>query len=334
MTTRPAYRPALVAVLAAAALLVPAVTVHATGEDDESLQQIIDPNQAQGTGKVVLEDGHMDYGPTLNTGDWIIQVHDDTAQPSYWRMLSDVVAKVSDKSKLTVPDDGAYSFLGLPPGTEAWVIPQVRTPGVIWTGWNTQEPGVLESLNMGVTQRVLGVSGPGDVTVYLQSGNFGQPEVLWSSLEPFPQETWIEVNTHTHANWIFSEPGVYLVQIQFEGQLVDGTTASATDTLRFAVGDETDPQTAFLQAPAEESSNSPSPVPSPEDPENGASPDDLSPASSEQTVTMPMTTLLAIVASVVGVALVGSIIVVVITGRRARTKARAARAARNEHDQT
>jgi putative ABC transporter-associated repeat protein len=233
------------ALVAAALALLPASMALAVEAPDDGLTQTLDPNQAQGTGQVVLDDGHIDFGPTLNTGEWIVQIHDDTGAPSYWRMPSDVVAHVNDAAKLTIPESDDYAFLGLEPGTEAWVIPQVRKPGVIWTGWNTQEPTVLDSLSMGTTLSILGVQGPGDVSVYLQSGNFGQPEPLWSTHEAFPQHTWIESNTHTHANWVFDEPGVYLVEVQFSGELIDGEPVSAHDTLRFAVGDGTDPAQAF-----------------------------------------------------------------------------------------
>ncbi len=217
----------------------------AAPEDDDALAQVIDPDQAQGTGRVILDDGHIDFGPTLATGEWLIQIHDDTSYPRYWRMPSDVVAFVNDQAKLTVPEDEAYAFLGIAPGTEVWVIPQVRLPGVIWAGWNTQEPGVLDNLSMGTTLSILGVDGPGSVSVYLQSGNFGEPDPLWSTNDPFPQDSWIENNTHTHANWVFSDPGVYLIQVEFSGVLNDGTAVSKQDTIRFAVGDQTDPNLAF-----------------------------------------------------------------------------------------
>ena len=237
-------RRAIIPVLAlASAALLPASL--ASAEEVDPLDQTIDPNQSQGTGQVVRDQGHVDFGPTLNTGEWIIQIHDDTESPSYWRHLEDVVMKVDDASKLTVPDSAAYSFLEQEPGAEVWVVPQTQKTGVIWTGWNTQEPNVLNALDMGTTLNILGVEGPGDVSVYLQSGNFGDPQPLWSTHQPFPQQTWIEVNTHTHANWVFSDPGIYLVEIQFDADLNTGESVSARDTLRFAVGDATDPQQAF-----------------------------------------------------------------------------------------
>lgn len=244
----------LLGILALAGVLIgtPAAAAVADGAgddtDDGSLEQTIDPNQTQGTGQVVIDRGHVDFGPTLSTGEWAIQIHDDSATPSYWRHLEDVVMKVNDTGILEVPDSPAYEFLQQEPGTAVWVVPQTQKSDVVWTGWNTQEPGVLSSLDVGTTLSVLGVDGPGDVVAYLQSGNFGDPQPLWSSFDPFPQQTWIEVNTHTHANWVFTEPGIYLVDVQFDAELNTGESVSARDTLRFAVGDATDPQPAFAMA--------------------------------------------------------------------------------------
>jgi len=311
------------AIAAVAALVILPASIAAADEvaPEDGLSQVIDPNQAQGTGQVVLDDGHIDFGPTLNTGEWIVQIHDDTSSPSYWRMPEDVVAQLSDASKLTIPDNPAYSFLGLEPGAEAWVIPQVRASGVIWAGWNTQEPTVLDSLSMGTTLSILGVDGPGDVSVYLQSGNFGEPDPLWSTFDPFPQESWIEVNTHTHANWVFSEPGVYLVEIEFSGDLVDGTAVSARDTLRFAVGDETDPEAAFA-AEFDESALTLDEDSAGDAPAGEAGAVDA--AAADGAGSGGTRLIIGIVAGLVGAALVVAVAVVLITARRARARARAA----------
>ncbi|MDR5700862.1 choice-of-anchor M domain-containing protein [Agromyces aerolatus] len=314
-STRPVRRAAaltasLTALLLAGAGVLPAAP-SAAETADEQLLQTIDPDQAQGTGQVVVDRGHVDFGPTLSTGEWIVQIHDDTGTPKYWRNPEDVVMKVGDAGTLTVPEGEAYAFLHQAPGTEVWVVPQTRNADVVWTGWNTQEPTVLESLNLGTTLRIHGVDGPGDVSVFLQSGNFGDPQPLWSTFDAFPQETWIEVNTHTHANWVFTEPGVYLVEIEFEADLIDGSTVSARDVLRYAVGDETDAEAAFAAVYAGESTasridSSPEPAAEP------STPDDLE-----------LGTVMAIVLAAVAAALVAAVVVVMAATRRAKARARA-----------
>lgn len=301
----------LLAALAAVALLVPAAAGAAHADEDDALKQKIDPNQAQGTGQVVLDAGHVDVGPTLNTGEWRIQIHDDTGVPKFWRSLDDVVLQVNDRAIQQVPEGEAYAFLGQEPGSDAWIIPQVQKPDVIWAGWNTQEPNVLDTLNRGVTLRMLGVEGPGDLTVYLQTGNFGDVLVLYSTRQPFPQESWIEVNTHTHANWVFSQPGIYLVEVEFAGQLISGETVSARDTLRFSVGDRTDPKTAFGMTISDTAVADP------------ASPTEQQPAP-EPADDGGLGTLIWVGAGAVLTALLVAVVVVAVTTRRAKARARAA----------
>lgn len=248
MTRTASANGARLGALAAATILLLSGGVAVASADtteDPGLGQVIDPNQQQGTGQVLLPAGHADFGPTSGTGEWKLQIHDDTSVPRYWRNAEDVVFQVGDAALLEVPDDGAFSFLGMPAGSPVHVVPQTEAAGVPWVGWNTQEPSVLDSIDLGATLRIHAIEGPGDVVVYLQGGNFGAPQQLWSTHESFPQDAWIEVNTHTHANWVFSAPGVYLVDAEFLGDTIAGESMSARDTLRFAVGDGTDPAQAF-----------------------------------------------------------------------------------------
>lgn len=334
-TRRPAL---LVAGLAAAALtmLAPAAAsaqvpappqthVEAQGQGDDPLGQVLDPDQAQGVGQVVLDRGHVDFGPTLNTGEWAIQAHDATSSPFFWRHLRDVVLKVNDAAILPVPESEAYAFLGQQPGTEVWVVPQTQQTDVVWLGWNTQEPTVLNSLNLGTTLSVLNVEGPGEVVAYLQSGNFGDPQPLWSTLEPFPQQSWIEVNTHTHANWVFTEPGIYLVEIQFDADLVTGETVSARDVLRFAVGDATDPQPAFAMSLAE-TPPAAGEVGAADDGGSDEAVDDAPAESTDGGLGM----IVWIVVGVIAAALLVALVIAVVASRRAKARAIAARSAERE----
>lgn len=207
--------------------------------------QTLDADQSQATGRAVLDIGHVDIGPRLRGGAWSIQIHDDHAVPAVWRDPADTVLRVRDTARQPVPDDEAYAFLGEQPGAEVHVVPQTEKRGVVWIGWNTQDPGVLGAVSRGVTMTLRGVQGPGGVTVFLQSGNLGAPQVLWSSAKPYPQPMWVETNTHTHANWVFGRPGIYLLAVDVTADLADGSTATASSVLRLAVGDTTDPDDAF-----------------------------------------------------------------------------------------
>lgn len=212
---------------------------------DPGLDQEIDADQPVATDRAVLSDGHVDIGPRYVDDAWTLMVHDDHAEPPIWRTMANTVFQIGDVALTTVPDDPAYAFLPAEPGTDVHVVPQAQQPGVVWVGWNTQDPAVMENIDRGATLTLRGVEGPGEVVMFLQSGTLGEPEVLWDSREPSPQDIWVEVNTHTHANWVFSEPGVYLVEVEISADLISGSAESDTQVLRFAVGDATSTDEAF-----------------------------------------------------------------------------------------
>lgn len=232
------------------ALVVPvaAGAQQAPADEDPNLRQRIGAAQPVATDRAVLARGHVDVGPRFHDGRWTLMIHDDQAKAgggeSVWRHADRTVLAVVDDARHQVPDDPAYAFLPSEPGADVYVVPQTQDPDVVWVGWNTQDPEVMETIDRGVTMRLTGVQGPGSLVVYLQSGDFAKPQVLWNSTGE-PQPVWVAVNTHSHANWVFSGPGVYLVQVEIVADLVDGTTVSDVRELRFAVGSDVDPDDAF-----------------------------------------------------------------------------------------
>lgn len=238
-------RPVLLLGAVASVLLAPATAVASVAaQPTDGPDQTIDSGQAVATDQKALTAGHVDLGPKFLDSAWTLMVHDDSADPSVWRDLDRTVFQISDKAKLPVPDDPAYAFIGTP-GSQVYVVPQVQNPDVPWVGWNTQDSEVMETIDAGVTLTLSGVDGPGALFVYLQAGNFGDADVLWDSTKEERQDIWVDVNTHTHANWVFTQPGVYLVQVEATADLVDGRTVSSTRTLRFAVGDATNVDDAY-----------------------------------------------------------------------------------------
>ncbi|MFC6017728.1 choice-of-anchor M domain-containing protein [Plantactinospora solaniradicis] len=224
-------------------LIAPGASAVAT-EPTPGLDQSIAPDQPLATDRAVLKAGHVDVGPRYVDDRWTLLIHDDAQRP-VWRSPDETVLQVSDAALQTVPDDPAYAFLDVDAGERVYVVPQTQQPDVVWIGWNTQDPRVMRDIDRGVTLTLLGVRGPGAMTVYLQSGNFAAPQVLWRSAEPKPQPLWVEVNTHTHANWVFTRPGVYLVAIQASADLTNGEQVADTKLLRIAVGDATSTDEAF-----------------------------------------------------------------------------------------
>lgn len=247
----------------AAVLLIPAIEPASATTARDPLQQALSADEPTLTDRKVFDDGHIDIGPRWQDGKWSIQVHSGVSPDAEWRHPDDAVLRVVDASQLEVPDDPAYDFLHTDAGTEVAVVPQTQQPGVVWVGWNTQDPAAMEQMRDGVTMALHGVQGPGDVIVYLQSGTLGAPQVLWDSTAQMPQDLFVDPNSHTHANWVFTEPGVYLVDLEIRTTLKDGSTVSDTQPVRFAVGDDTATDDAFSAQYTAELSAVPSTPPQP-----------------------------------------------------------------------
>ncbi|WBB55625.1 choice-of-anchor M domain-containing protein [Verrucosispora sp. WMMD573] len=303
--------------LATAQALAPAPARAA--EPTPNLSQSIAADQPLATGRVELSAGHIDIGPRYVDDRWTLLIHDGTQAQPVWRDPDDTLLRVSDAALQTVPDDPAYAFLGIAAGQQAYVVPQVQDQDVVWLGWNTQDPRVMQTIDRGVTLTLLGVRGPGTLTTYLQSGNFAPPQPLWRSAESTAQPFWVEVNTHTHANWVFSAPGVYLVAVQVSADLVNGESVSATRTLRFAVGDATSADEAFA-------ATADIPVP------DGQEPPGEDPAETDDGAGGSQTLLVTALAGT-AVALVVGLVVLLLRGRGAKRRAEQERAAASSEGQ-
>jgi putative ABC transporter-associated repeat protein len=220
----------------------------------------VQASEPTATGRRVIGDGHVDMGARFVAGRWTIQVRDDTVRPAVWRNLTDVVLHAVDTAQIEVPGDPAFAFLGRP-GSRVWVLPQVQQRGVLWPGWNTQDPQVTTAVNREVTWRLNSVTGPGRFALFV-NGDFGAPRVLFNSAQPYPQQTGIDLNTHAHGNWVFSAPGTYLLDIDMSARTLDGRQVADRKLLRVFVGGG-DATTAFAVAAPPGFPASPAPVAEP-----------------------------------------------------------------------
>lgn len=243
----------------------PATTESASAQPSDSnlsrgeraLTQTLSAEQPVASGRTEISAGHVDMGPRFNNGKFELMLHDDHGETPVWRSLDEVIYRGSDQAILEVPNDPRYSFVGAPAGSKVYVIPQTETKGVIWPGWNTQDPQLVSKLNRGVNLTLEQVSGPGTFSLYLENGNFSAPQVLWSSTKSEPQKLWVEKNTHTHANWVFTAPGEYLLKVTASAELSDGSTVSDTRYLKFAVGDSASADSLYaMEAQARGSASS------------------------------------------------------------------------------
>ncbi|MCD0447252.1 TIGR03773 family transporter-associated surface protein [Glycomyces sp. A-F 0318] len=199
----------------------------------------------------VVADGHVDIGPRFVDGEWTVQLRDDRDAESVWRDLEDVVLQVPDTALFTVPE-GDYGFLGAA-GDEVYMLPQAQASGIVWPGWNTQDPSVVDGVPGSVEWNLEAVDGPGAFTLFL-TGAFGGAEVLFDSAEALPQTVSVPRNTHAHGNFAFTEAGVYRLAVAFTATTADGETVSDTAEVQLAVGDATDPGDACTGGSGDRSS--------------------------------------------------------------------------------
>lgn len=192
---------------------------------------------------VQISSGHVDIGPLMVDGALRLLARDDTAASPLWRDLNATVFRVNDLAAQDIVQTPDFAFLS--GAKRAHIIEQTQRPGVLWLGWNTMARSLLSTELRGVNYTMTGFSGPGHLAVFLQNGNFSPPEVLWDSSKKMAQSVWVEPNTHTHANWVFTAPGVYLMQMQVSATTTGNQVFSDTQLLRFAVGEGADAQKAL-----------------------------------------------------------------------------------------
>ena len=219
----------------------------ATPSVDPALEQNVAANEPISQTPAVIEAGHVDLGPRLIGGKLTVSLRDDSAASPVWRDPNKTVLRVRDGALIQVPQGEDYKFLA--DSKRVYVLPQTQKTQLVWLGWNTQDPAVTKLIQGGVNMRIEQVKGPGRSWLILQEGTFGKPKVLADSAAS-AQDIWVDTNTHVHANWIFSKPGIYLVKVSFKATGVDGKTYQATTTLRFAVGDATSTTNALKAQPS------------------------------------------------------------------------------------
>ena len=199
---------------------------------------------AQGSAPVVIREGHVDFGPVISDGQLSLQLRDDTVSPPQWRNPQDIVLALGQASQQTIPEGKEFDFTGARGGQNVWVIPQTQKPGVPWLGWNTQSPTLQGAVDRGVTFTYEGHQGPGDFSLFLQDGGLNGPEKVFVNTG---DTAWVDLGTHTHANWVFTEPGVHLVKLS-----VTAGDRTADAVLRFAVSESQVTDAEISQAAAEQ----------------------------------------------------------------------------------
>ena len=309
----------LCALLVSAFLVIAgAPSSFADPSPDPDLAQSVAAHEEWSNEASEISVGHVDLGPRLIDGQWRAGLRHDAESGAVWRDPNQTVLRVNDAAIMTAPDSADYPFLADVAGKPVYVVPQTQNPGVVWLGWNTQDPAVTATIDRGLTMRVGPVCGPGRAWLFLQSGTFGKPLLLADS-GAAPGDVWIDSGTHVHANWAFSAPGTYTATVTFLGTTTAGEAVNASTTLRFAVGDAASASEALaMAAPAASGSGSGAPA-------AGTS---QGPSSSESTSSSPEGGLpdWAFLAIIVSVALSLLVIGALVVARSRRSRAEQAAA--------
>ena len=307
-------------------VIVGAPSSFADPSPDPDLAQSVAAHEEWSNEASEISVGHVDLGPRLIDGQWRAGLRHDAESGAVWRDPNQTVLRVNDAAIMTAPDSADYPFLADVAGKPVYVVPQTQNPGVVWLGWNTQDPAVTATIDRGLTMRVGPVSGPGRAWLFLQSGTFGKPLLLADS-GAAPGDVWIDSGTHVHANWAFSAPGTYTATVTFLGTTTAGEAVSASTTLRFAVGDAASASEALAMAApaaadaasagASASSSGSTPAAS------GAAPASSSSASGAASGGLPDWAFLAIIAvAVLSLLVIGALVVA--RSRRSRAEQAAA----------
>ncbi|TWJ25255.1 choice-of-anchor M domain-containing protein [Micromonospora endolithica] len=186
---------------------------------------VLAPAAASAAEKVVLSKGHTDAVDVhFSDGKLSLKVNDDTVSPAVKRDPADVTFQVLPEAAMAVPDDPRFAFLG-PAGSQVWLLPMTQDPDLLWPGWNTTtlKTGVFEGNKVRLS--LVGVQGPGNVTLFTQD-SFGGPIIKFRSDDGLPDAIDVQVPTHAHSNWAFSALGSYTLKFQADATLANGTTVS------------------------------------------------------------------------------------------------------------
>nr|WP_239539054.1 choice-of-anchor M domain-containing protein [Arcanobacterium pluranimalium] len=205
-------------------------------------------------GKKLLHHAHVDAGyVTRVNGKFTVTVVDGQAvvkDPSKICVRLAPDARTSDGlevSRMIVPDDANYSFLGSPKSI-VWHAPQedIDRWRPVWAGLGSfdahHEVNVPTNFYLNeVELKFSKVDGPGKVDVWRTVG-FGAPNRGLSSDNTLPP-TILNVGAHGHWSWTFSKAGVY--HLGFEASYRTSSTekvVSEPSTITWLVGSDKDVQ--------------------------------------------------------------------------------------------
>ena len=167
--------------------------------------------------------GHIDaFNVTANGGDLTLDLQEDVTG-SHVRRQPESVELIVGEAAYTEETVNVAEI-----ATAGYLLPQTQRSDLLWPGWDTQ--GVREGGFGRVDLEFLEVSGPGDVYLF-QTGSFGSfQSVLDGGQAKLGSGARIvqEEPSHVHANWLFTQPGVYTMRVVAKADGVESNQAEYT----------------------------------------------------------------------------------------------------------
>lgn len=216
--------------LGLALLLAIATPLAAAGLNPDTLGKAA----AQGA----IDHGHVDaFNVTAEGGKLRLDLKEDVTGQHVRRSPESVVLKVKQQAYT----EKVKSVKGV--GEAGYYLPITQDPNLLWPGWDTQALAgtPFSSVNIVFEQ----VSGPGNVYLFSTSG-FGEVQSLLNNGSTrLTSGAAIQQArpAHTHANWVFSQPGTYKMRVYAQGKDSNGNVnKSNTATYTWSVGDGSAPK--------------------------------------------------------------------------------------------
>ncbi|QIM17053.1 hypothetical protein G7067_12590 [Leucobacter insecticola] len=155
---------------------------------------------------VTLETGHIDaFYVSAANNKAVLQLMEDVTGHHVIREAETVLLKVKESAyRSNIP-------AGTPGAPAGYVLPLTQDPALIWPGWDTNRTAA--SGHSDVSINVTAVNGPGSVFLSSQGSFGGLSSLLQGGGYSFPGTIREAVPAHTHAQWVFSEKGIYKLTV-------------------------------------------------------------------------------------------------------------------------
>ncbi|GGG82463.1 choice-of-anchor M domain-containing protein [Corynebacterium pelargi] len=201
--------------------------VMAFAAQPASAQELNDP--------IVFDSGHIDAFNVTSDGNSLhLNLKEDITGQHVQRAPESTILQVK-------PEAYREHVPGLELG--GYLLPLSQDPNLLWPGWDTL--GVAQGGLSSIDLEFQSIEGPGRIFLFTQSGLGGGIEPLLNNgleLQSGSVRTQPDP-AHTHAYWLFEQPGTYTMQVA--AAQTGGGLRSAPRTYTWQVGDAADaPQEA------------------------------------------------------------------------------------------